>query len=170
MSHTAIIDAVMQAIKKPSIPMRSFKIAGMLSWVLAFEEIPTQTSFTFKVADQSYEVLLMPQNEIKMGKTTKVKETKKGKDIWKKPQTFQPSPFVAMPASTSSASDSDKRLAVLETRVNSLETSHSHLANRVETRFDDIADQLKKVLSAVSAPRQRDPTGETPPGKLPKTS
>ena len=170
MSHTAIIDAVMQAIKKPSIPMRSFKIAGMLSWVLAFEEIPTQTSFTFKVADQSYEVLLMPQNEIKIGKTTKVKETKKGKDIWKKPQTFQPSPFVATPASTSSASDSDKRLAVLETRVNSLETSHSHLANRVETRFDDIADQLKKVLSAVSAPRQRDPTGETPPGKLPKTS
>ena len=170
MSHSAIIDAVLQAIKKPAIPMRSFKIAGMLSWVLAFEEVPAQNSFTFKIADQSFEVLLMPQNEIKSGKTVKIKETKKVNESRKPQQVFKPSPFVATPASTSSASDADKRLAVLETRVTSLESSHSHLANRVETRFDDIADQLKKVLTAVSAPRTRDPTGETPPGKLPKTS
>lgn len=170
MSHSAIIDAVLQAIKKPTIPMRSFKIAGMLCWVLAFEEVPTQNAFTFKIADQSFEVLLLPQDQVKAGKTVKVKEPKKAREPRKAQQPIRPSPFMVTAASSSDASEADKRLAVLETRVSSLETSHSHLANRVETRFDDTADQLKKVLSCVSAPRPRDPTGETPPGKLPKTS
>ena len=170
MSHSAIIDAVMQAIKKPAIPMRSFKIAGMLSWVLAFETIPEHKAFTFKIGDQSFEVLLMPQDQVKQGKTTKVKEPRKQNVPKKMQATAKPQPIVSIPASTTNASDADKRLAVLENRVTSLETSHSHLANRVETRFDDIAEQLKKVLTCVSTPRPREPTGETPPGKHPRTS
>ncbi len=169
MSHSAIIEAVMQSIKKPTIPMRSFKVAGMISWVLAFEEIPAQHTFTFKIGDQSFEVLLMPQDQAKPAKTIKKKEHKTAKEQKGNQPSFKSMPFPSIPASSTNASEADKRLAVLENRVSSLETSHSHLASRVETRFDDIADQLKKVLTCVSAPRAREPTGETPPGKHAKT-
>lgn len=163
MSHSAIINAVLKATSKPAIPMRSFKVAGLLSWVLAFDEIPSQPIFTFKIGDQSYEVLLMPQDQVKQNKPVKTKGPAAAKP--KLNGGLQTAPSPALPASSSNASEADKRIQVLENKVANLETAHTHLASRVETRFDDVSDQLKKVLACVAPKpgRAHDPTGETPP-------
>lgn len=170
MSHSAIINAVLKATSKPAIPMRSFKVAGLLSWVLAFDEIPSQSVFTFKIGDQSFEVLLLPQDQVKQNKPSKTKGTATMKQ--KNGGSPQPVQAPTLPASSSNASEADKRIQVLENKVANLETAHTHLASRVETQFDDVADQLKKVLACVSAPqasRPRDPTGDTPPPKHQKS-
>lgn len=52
MSHTSIIEAIHQATKLPSIPLRSFKLAGLLTWVLGFEQQPQVCQFIVEVGGQ----------------------------------------------------------------------------------------------------------------------
>lgn len=178
-SHDAVIQATLSGTGKPPIPLRSYKNAGMLNWVLGFQEDPPTLSFTIKVSDCVHEILLTPQGQLSQPKgRSKMGSSQIGKQG--KPQgswtnTGKGQSTVPAINTQINSSDNDRRIGELERKMTSLESKHSHLADKVDGRFDEVAEQLKLILGAV-APQQHPktkgpgPSGETPPPKAARNS
>ena len=165
MSHSAIIEAIHQATKLPTIPLRSFKIAGLLTWVLGFEQEPQICQFIVEVGGCQYEILLTKQEKVKIDKKTiKSLKPRKQQSVVK-PWAPEPIQTCKPPADRAT----EDRLQALEGKVAGLETQQSQLSSKVDKHYDDISDQLRRVLAAVTT-RPREPTNETPPPKSHKTS
>eukprot|EP00438_Fugacium_kawagutii_P018713 Skav214177 [mRNA] locus=scaffold945:474825:478319:+ [translate_table: standard] len=172
MSHSGIIDSVKQGVNKAAIPLRSFRLNGLITWVLAFDEPPAIKKFTIKVAGAVHEVLLTEQAQMKPVKQVKrmQKNAKKENAAPSRTEVFAPS------GTTSSIHHDDMRIQTLERKVAQLEVGQSQLAQKMDGRFDQMANQLQQVLAAVvpSAPSSKNSrenvggTGETPPPKVGK--
>ena len=165
MSHAAIIEAIHQATKLPTIPLRSFKIAGLLTWVLGFEQEPQICQFVVEVGGYQFEILLTKQEKNKVDKKmVKNNRPRKQNNV---PKSWVPEPIQTYKPPADRATED--RLQALEGKVAGLETQQTHLATKVDKHYDDISDQLRRVLAAVTS-RPREPTNETPPPKQHKTS
>ncbi len=178
-SHQSIIKAVGQATGCFPIPLRSFKLAGMLTWILAFQEHPKKTSFQVKFDSTVCEILLTPQQQInKNPKGSKnAKKNKHESPIFVPNNQWNRNSAAASSFQTGSVGNTNKRLDELENKVARLETQQGQLAEKVDSRFDQVASQLQQVLAAV-APQSQQPktrineagTGMTPPPKAQKAS
>ena len=139
MSHSSVIEAVHQATKLAPVPLRSFKLAGLLTWVLGFQEEPKTCQFVVEVGGIPHEILLTRQENNKPKKTLKKQSAQqkgpRAKNSWK-PETIQ---FRQAPADHST----ENRLQALEGKVAGLETQQVNLSNKVDRHYDDISDQLK---------------------------
>ena len=166
MSHASIIEAIHQATKLPTIPLRSFKLAGLLTWVLGFEELPKICQFIVEVGGLQYEILLTKQEKVKIEKKTFKNNKQNKKSLPAKP--WVPEPIQTRKPSADQATE--HRLQALEGKVAGLEVQQTNLASKVDKHYDDISDQLRQVLAAVVPTRPRDPTHATPPPKSHKTS
>lgn len=60
-SLDALITAVKSGTGQPAIPLRSFRIGGLITWVLGFQDEPNCNKFAIKSNDQVHEVILTPQ-------------------------------------------------------------------------------------------------------------
>ena len=183
-SHEGIIKSVAKAVGHPPVPLRNFRFAGMLTWVLGFQTQPKETHFVVQIGSAHHEILMTPQ-EMQNKLKTKNRGMKQFKNQHPKAgteSTWFPVP-ASMPASQSHQSVTEKRIQTLEDKVSSLETKQdqlstqqTNLTQKVDTRFDEMALQLQAVLKAVtgnpsSTPaRTREPTGESPPMKHPRSS
>lgn len=182
-SHEGIIKAVAKSVGQPPVPLRNFRLAGMLTWVLGFETQPAETHFVVQIGASHHEVLLTPQelqNKMKSkGRAPKQPKSSKPKNALESGWLSAPS----FPAVQSNQSVNEKKIQSLEDRVSSLETKQDHLANqqtaltqKVDNRFDEVSLQLQQVLKAVTGNpghipgRSREPTGDTPPPKLPRSA
>eukprot|EP00438_Fugacium_kawagutii_P029560 Skav216032 [mRNA] locus=scaffold2403:21316:24672:+ [translate_table: standard] len=176
LSHDAIINATKQGTGIPPVPLRSFRMAGLLTWILGFETAPTTLQFAIKLDGAVHEVLLSPQENSKPSKQVKKQlNDKKGG----RKENFPPKPprsVTSMPQAPLLNQD-DARISALEKKVATLEVNQSKLSDRMDGRFDQMANQLQQVLAAVSGPsshsgraRPEGPSGETPPPKDRKTS
>eukprot|EP00438_Fugacium_kawagutii_P013606 Skav202999 [mRNA] locus=scaffold1344:77725:81072:+ [translate_table: standard] len=174
MSHEGIIDSVLQGVGKAAIPLRSFRLNGLITWVLGFAEPPTTMKFTIKVAGSVHEVLLTEQAKMKP-----IKQVKRMQKAPNKENTSVPRSSAFVPSNTtSSIQHDDMRIQTLERKVAQLEVGQSQLSQRMDGRFDQMANQLQQVLAAVcpqSAPSRTTrgqenvgSTGETPPPKVGK--
>lgn len=176
MNHDGIISAVKQGAGQPAVPIRSFRLAGLITWLLGFQQEPTHKKFAIKVEDQIHEVILLPQTEMKPIKQVRKNQTAKkaikneNQNTNTRGQTFVPT---GIPAS---AGPDEARLQLLESKVANLEVSHNKLADKMDNRFDQMANQLQQVISAVCPVNPGQPshakvrgseggTGETPPPK-----
>eukprot|EP00438_Fugacium_kawagutii_P020750 Skav227427 [mRNA] locus=scaffold1986:183488:186964:- [translate_table: standard] len=167
LSHESLIKSTKEALSLAPIPLRSFRIGGIHTWILAFDQEVSVTSFSLKMDAAIYEVILAPPlpNKPKISKNRPKK-----KDSADRPQfTFQHS----LGSSQVNASGDTSKVASLEARVTRLETQQTQLSEKVDQRFDQVSSQLQQVLAAVtpaphgtSRPRQGDATGETPPPKV----
>lgn len=163
-SHESVIKATMEATKAPPILLRSFKLAGLHTWVLAFGEQPAVMAFNVKLESQIFEVLLMVQTSMKQKPKKIVKNQAAASSAWRVNE-----PPITV---TSNMSQADHKINALAERVNKLETQQTALAEKVDTRFDQVSMQLQQVLQAV-APSNQQPrvrgqeggSGETPPPK-----
>ena len=178
-SHDAVVQAVLSGTGKPSIPLRSYKNAGMLNWVLGFAEDPPTLAFTIKVSDCVHEVLLSPQSHVQQPKgRSKANSWNPGNQG--KPQrnwvgnanAQQLNPAINTQINSS---DNDKRIGELEKKMVSLESKHTQLSDKVDGRFDEVSEQLKLILGAVApqlSSKSKGPghSGETPPPKLQRSS
>lgn len=171
MSTEAIVTATKQATGLPPVPVRSFRISGLLSWVLGFAVSPSTLQFAIKVDGIVHEILLSVQENSKPAKQVrrqiKNKKNQGGDSTSSQPKHTMTHPF-PQPAV---ANQDDARITLLESKVASLEVNQSKLSERMDNRFDQMANQLQQVLAAVSPPssghgRQREGhSGETPPSK-----
>lgn len=169
MSHSSIIKATLQALKNAPVPMRSFRVGGMLTWVLAFETQPSTMMFTIKVDNEVCEVVLTPQSQ-------NPNKTKHAKKLIKQNPVKNPKPgpsSVQMTQAVSVTSTEEKRIQALESRVGVLETKQEEMSGKMDQGFSQVSMQLQQVLAAVmpkpeTKNKAQSPTGETPPPKAAK--
>eukprot|EP00438_Fugacium_kawagutii_P001736 Skav219917 [mRNA] locus=scaffold2006:81597:85595:- [translate_table: standard] len=169
MSHDGIIETVKQGANKAAIPLRSFRLNGLITWVLGFEQHPDIKKYTIKVAGAVHEILLTEQAQMKP-----VKQVKRVQKASKKENTAPARFETYAPANTTtSIQHDDSRVQTLERKVAQLEVGQSQLSQRMDGRFDQMANQLQQVLAAVcpsaaASKNSRDNAGgagETPPPK-----
>lgn len=175
LSHEALIRATMEAIKVPPIPLRSFRVGGIHTWILAFELEPSSLTFSLKMDSNIYEVILAPQTDNK----AKISKNKPKKKEPRSDKSSFPVHHVVGSSQLNMTGESAKVVS-LEARVSRLETQQVQLAEKVDSRFDQVSLQLQQVLAAVtpapnmphgtSRPRPSEVTGETPPNKTSRQS
>ena len=164
-----VVEATAQSTKVPPIPMRTFRIAGVVTWVLAFASKPSITRFHIEVNGTPHEILLQELVETfkpRQGSkgSGKAKPSKAVPPAGTKP-TFAPQQFAS--AATPSLQDT-ARIDKLEQRFDRIEERQSRFEEKVDGRFEHISDSLRQILQTVGPSRAREVTGETPPPKLPK--
>lgn len=169
LSHEALIESTNKALLLPPIPIRSFRIGGIHTWVLAFGAEPKSLVFSLSMDDKVYEVVLTPQTSNKVKPAKGKSKGKQAAGTLAQPLTFQPPQHLPSTARMN-VSDADAKVSTLEARVTRLEIQQTQLSEKVDTRFDQVQSQLQQVLAAVipSPPKQNvtpGPTGETPPPK-----
>ena len=148
--------------------MRTYRAAGVHTWVVTAQELPKAFRFTLEINKELVEILVQ---EVSMNQPVRppAKGKSKGKskstDIPPEPNSSWP---LKMPVQTQGRSD-EIRLDRLEERFEKLESRQAQFEGRVDSKFDTIQDSLRQLLANTN-PRTRDASGETPPGKHQKNS
>ena len=159
-----VISSTLQAIKLAVIPLRTFRVGGVHIWLVTTDAKPSQSRFAVQINSEVSEILVQEISEDATGKGGK--GAHKGKS--KKPNA-PPIAWVPTPGSQIAAKTDDTRIDKLEQRFEKLEARQVTFETKVDSRFGDIQDSLRQLL-AHAVQRPREPTGETPPPKIPKSS
>ena len=151
------------------IPTRTFRVAGVVTWVLAFDKKPNVEKFTIEVNGVTHEILLQeclfamkakqpPRSNVKPGpKASRSSEAKPAQSV----QFVPTNPGPSVDAS---------RLDKLEDRFSRIEARQDRFEEKVDSTFDQISDSLRQLLQSVAPARPREITGETPPPKTARQS
>ena len=163
-----VVQSTLAALKLPVIPMRTYRAAGVHTWVVTAQELPNAFRFTLEINKELVEILVQ---EVSMNQP--VRPPAKGKSKGKsKSNDAQPEPNSAwplkMPVQAQGRSE-EIRLDRLEERFEKLESRQAQFEGRVDSKFDTIQDSLRQLLANTN-PRTRDASGGTPPGKHQKNS
>ena len=162
-----VIKTVTKATGKPPVPTKAFRAAGVFGWSLAFEERPTITKFSVDINGSTYEVLLTEPQMPSYKNGGRNQPQKAPKPSTKTPPTRPEEPTPVFPAAVVKHPESE-RIDRLEARMNQLDTRQSRLETQLNTRFDEVGAQLQKILSNTMPSRPREPSGDTPPPKIPR--
>lgn len=172
MSHASLIETTHAAVKIAPIPLRSYRVGGLHTWVLAFDREPATLEFTIKMDSVLHEVILTLQVPSQTKPKKPSSKTKAG------PREHGVKP-VHLPGSTQlNIPGEEAKMHALESRVSRLEVQQTELSQKVDTRFDQVSLQLQQVLAAVQPsqpqnhgrPRNAEVTGDTPPPKAARGS
>ena len=150
-----VVKSTLDATGIAMVPTRTFRAAGVYTWIMTAEEVPKITRFTLEADGKVFEILLQHLP----GQTNQPKGGSKGKGKGRKPlhqpsedsTTWAPVQLVAPPKNK----QDEERLTRLESRFDQLEQRQVGFESRVE-------DSLRQILAASSS-RTRDATGDTPP-------
>lgn len=148
------------------MPTRTFRAAGVHTWILTAESMPSVTRFTVDASGSTHEILLQPLPQ----HNTAAKSAGKGKPRTRKPSSTEevtPTWGNINPPPFSRPKQDDERLNRLEAKIEQLDQRQSTFETRVESKFDHISDSLRQILAA-SHSRAREASGDTPPPKFPK--
>eukprot|EP00438_Fugacium_kawagutii_P035071 Skav208662 [mRNA] locus=scaffold3341:47701:58414:- [translate_table: standard] len=169
MSHQAIIESTKQGAGCAPVPIRSFRMAGILTWILGFDDHPQSLQFVIKVDKGVHEILLTVQDSNKPAKQVrKQQNTKKNSKHETMDTPSAPSQHVPLQQAPV-FHQNDSRITALEKKVANLEVNQSRLADKMDSRFDQMATQLQQVLTAVSVPQQSGRPRESPCFQLEQT-
>ena len=160
-----LVDCVKKATKQAPVPTRAFRDAGVHCWTLGFETPPSPEKFAVQINGTIQEILLSPATTAgAKGKSKGTQVKPKSKD---KSEPKPASSEIVKVVSTTSSSES-ARIDALERKFDVFEKKQDHLEHKIDQRYNEIADSLRQLLNSSSS-RSREVTGETPPGKHPKT-
>ena len=157
-SPSELIKATYHAVKLAPVPTRCHRLLGVTCWQLAFSEDPQVTKFVVKFNAQLYEILLTQP-----GTSTAPKQGKKQAPTKASSSNGRGAP--SQPVQTVQDDAVAERVSILEAKFQTFEKRQEKVERQLETGFDSLQNQLRQVLSAVSQPRDKSPTGETPPSK-----
>ena len=163
-----VVKSTIAAISTPVLPLRTYRAAGVHTWVVAVDSVPSAKTFTLEINNEVVEILLQEALLAQHGRQVS-KGKAKGKGKNHHPGGELPGAWPIKPASVPSASTDESRLDRLEDRFQKLEARQSTFESRVDSKFDTIQDSLRQLLANTN-PRLREPTGESPPPKIPKSS
>ena len=154
-----VVLAIHKATSLLCIPMRGYRSAGCFCWTSVFEAPPTKTKFSLKVNDMVFEVLITERTSPDKPKGKGKGKSSKGK------RSISPPASVAL--SSSSATIQEERIDRLEAKVGALEKKRDALDNKIDSHYNGLSNQLRQVLQHLQ-PRAHEPSGDTPPPKLPR--
>ena len=119
----------------PVIPMRTYRAAGVHTWVVTAQELPKATRFTLENREL-VEILaqeVAPQQPVRQSGKGKAKGKAKGVDR----------PAEAQGTDQAMSRPEDTRLDKLEERFEKLESRQTQFEGRVDSKFDTIQDSLR---------------------------
>ena len=161
-----VVKATNFAVKLPPIPTRCFKMLGVTTWTLAFQSKPTINKFLIDFNNASFEIILsesqVAQNDGKTLKQTRKEAKGKGKGF-KGISTSDSKSF-----QNSQEDAQSQRISVLEAKFNTMERRQDSLESKINDGFSSVNDQLRQVLQAITPKSVQEPTGLSPPPKMPK--
>ena len=161
-----VIHSTHKATGVAPVPTRTYRSAGVHTWVLAFQEKPKTEKFIVQINTAMYEVLLKEAPVQSWGKGSG-----KGKSQVKKNDALPsgtPAPQVTMFHTDKQRLDQlEAKFDKLGSQVNQMEERQGIFERKIDSRFSDISDSLRQLLQQ-SHPRPRENTGDTPPPKQPK--
>ena len=159
-----LVDCAQKATKQAPVPTRAYRDAGVHCWTLGFESPPNPEKFAVQINGAIHDIMLSPATN------TPAKGKSKGNQVKPKPkeknESKPASSEIVKVVSTTSSSDS-ARIDALERKFDVFEKKH-RLEHKIDQRYNEIADSLRQLLNSSSS-RSGEVTGETPPGKHPKT-
>lgn len=161
-----VVKATNHAVSLPPLPTRCYKVMGVTTWSLAFQQQPSKSRFLIDFNGSSFEILLSsPIDKSSESKSIKnVKGNAKGSGKNAKGSKGGP------PQATSEKdSENSQRISALEARFSSMERRQDSLENKINDGFSSVNDQLRQVLNVIAPRSQQDPTGLSPPPKITKT-
>ena len=162
-----VVDSTHKATGAAAIPTRTFRSAGVHTWILIFQDKPKVQKFNIQINTGMFEILL---------KESPYQPTPKGHGKGKQPPKKDNALPSASPAPQLTMFHTDKqRLDQLESRfdalgkqVTGIEEKQGAFERRMDSRFSDISDSLRQLLQQ-SQPRSKDAMpGDTPPAKQQK--
>ena len=165
-----VVKSTLAAISTPVVPLRTYRAAGVHTWVVAVDSIPKVSRFTLDINDALVEILLQEVPTNQQNRAPKGKAKGKGKQP--KPSTpgpEQPFAWQPKPSIVTTTKVEESRIDRLEERFDKLEARQVNFESRVDTKFDNIQDSLRQLLANTN-PRAREPTGDTPQPKFPKNA
>ena len=157
-----VIKATYHAVKIAPVPTRCFRVLGVTCWQLSFQDEPKCNKFVVKFNTELHEILLANP-----GTQINPRQQKKQDKNEKPSSKSQPSSSSAQIVAANE--DVADRVTILEAKFQTFEKRQEKVEAQLQSGFDNIHNQLRQVLNAVSQPRDKTPTGETPPPKFPKT-
>ena len=163
-----VVQSTLAALKLPVIPMRTYRAAGVHTWVVTAQELPKAFRFTLEINRELVEILVQEvsaNQPVQPPAKGKSKGKSKSSDMPPEPNSSWPIKIPVQPQERSE----DPRLDRLEERFEKLESRQAQFEGRVDSKFDTIQDSLRQLLANTN-PRTRDASGETPPGKHQKNS
>ena len=158
-----VVQSTIAALGLPVIPMRTYRAAGVHTWVVTAQSPPKASRFTLEINRELVEILVQevtPHQPVRQSGKGKAKGKSKGHD---RPAEVPSSWNLKAPIQPASRPE-DTRLDRLEERFEKLENRQSQFEGRVDSKFDTIQDSLRQLLANTN-PRTREASGETPPGK-----
>lgn len=159
-----VVKAVYHEVNAAPIPTRCFKILGVTTWCLAFDEKPAITRFLCQLNGASHEIILTPAQD----RQPVAKPSKKAKGEGKgKTKTKQENQNRKIQPEIDD-SNTESRLTALEVKFGSLERRQDTLESRITEGFGTVNDQLRQVLNVIQPRSATEHTGSTPPPKLQK--
>ena len=158
-SPQEIIKATLHAVKLAPVPTRCQRHLGVTCWQLAFAENPDVHRFVIKCNGELHEILLSKPNSAP------------AKHVKKQPsKPIANSSSSATPPTVQVVQDDSvsERVSILEAKFQTFEKRQENVERQLESGFENMQSQLRQVLNALSQPREKAPTGETPPPKYQK--
>lgn len=159
-----VIQAIKAATGQAVVPSRAYRQAGVHHWLVMFQEKPTKLSFALKVNDKESEILLSPQASWQPSKGKGKGRTKTGPTVQIGPEARKELTPAFQSAEKDRLDKLEGKFNVLESKVAKVEDKQDHLDHKLDSRFNEIGDQLRQLLQ-LSHPRDRPVSGETPPPK-----
>ena len=165
-----VVKSTLAAISTPVVPLRTYRAAGVHTWVVAVDAIPKVSRFTLDINDDLVEILLQEAPAQQQVRPSKGKAKGKGKQSKQSsPRSDQSFAWSAKPVVPAPSKAEDSRLDRLEDRFDKLEARQVNFESKVDNKFDNIQDSLRQLLANTN-PRARDPSGDTPQPKFPKNA
>ena len=127
-----VVQSTIAALGLPVIPMRTYRAAGVHTWVVTAQELPKATRFTLENREL-VEILAQeaaPQQPVRQSGKGKAKGKAKGVDR----------PAEAQGTDQAMSRPEDTRLDMLEERFEKLESRQTQFEGRVDSKFDTIQD------------------------------
>lgn len=161
----SVVKSVLEATGISTVPTRTFRAAGVHTWVLTAEKMPTTKRFSVDADGSTCEILLQQDNQaLRPAKGQGKSKSKNKKQNNPDPPRSDWRPPTPLPPVHPKVDD--ERIGKLEARFEVLEQRQTSFEARVDGKFDHISDSLRQLLAAAH-PRAREGHGDAPP-KFPK--
>ena len=164
-----VIKMVKAATGQAPIPTRAYRVAGVHSWSLSFQDPPSKDKFTIEVTNQRHEILLVESHH-KFTPKMNNRQAKQNKNAKTSQDSALPDRSNSALHVVASPSVESARIDMLESKVNDLEKRQTRFEQKFDSRLDTVDSALRQLLQRSEPARSRDTTGDTPPPKFPKNA
>lgn len=134
---SSLVKSLLEATCIAAVPTRTYRAAGVHTWVMTAETMPSTTRFTVDASGSTHEILLQQVQQPQAPGKGQGKGKSKSK---KQPADPPPMQWGQAPAQILTTKHDEERIQRLEAKIDQLDQRQSTFEQRVEGKFDHISE------------------------------